>query len=131
MSFASDTKKEICHWEPPGTAAAKPRPMACGCLPGGFPAKCSFVTENGPVARRMAQRAAEVAGVVVEVQVSMHRQGEGSYTLTVPGEDQRRQLLEAFGHTGQELHLRINRANLENECCLGLLSGGRFFPAAP
>ena len=74
----------------------------------------------------MAQRAAEVAGVVVEVQVSMHRQGEGSYTLGVPGEDQRRQLLEAFGHTGQELHLRINRANLENECCLGAFVRGAF-----
>lgn len=127
MSFASDTKKEICHWEPTRDCCRKAEAYGLWLFARGFSLqKCSFVTENGPVARRMAQRAAEVAGVVVEVQVSMHRQGEGSYTLGVPGEDQRRQLLEAFGHTGQELHLRINRANLENECCLGAFVRGAF-----
>ena len=56
----------------------------------------------------------------------MHRKESGVYTLTIPGDDQRQRLLEAFGHTGHEVNLRLNRANLENDCCMRAFIRGAF-----
>ncbi len=126
MSFASETKKEICRGEISRPCCRKALAYGLWLFTRGFSLQnTGVVTEHGPVARLMADAAAEAAGVMVETSVSMHRKA-GVYTLTIPGDDQRRRLLDAFGHTGREVNLRLNRANLENECCMRAFVQGAF-----
>ena len=127
MSFASDTKKEICREIPENACCQKAQAYGLWLFTRGFSLQeNAVVTENGSVARLMAESAAEEAGVMVEMSVSMHRKESGVYTLTIPGDDQRQRLLEAFGHTGHEVNLRLNRANLENDCCMRAFIRGEF-----
>ena len=127
MSFASDTKKEICREIPENACCQKAQAYGLWLFTRGFSLQeNAVVTENGSVARLMAESAAEEAGVMVEMSVSMHRKESGVYTLTIPGDDQRQRLLEAFGHTGHEVNLRLNRANLENDCCMRAFIRGAF-----
>ncbi len=127
MSFASDTKKEICREIPENACCQKAQAYGLWLFTRGFSLQeNAVVTENGSVARLMAESAAEEAGGMVEMSVSMHRKESGVYTLTIPGDDQRQRLLEAFGHTGHEVNLRLNRANLENDCCMRAFIRGAF-----
>ena len=130
MSFASDTKTEICKTVTTASCCKKAEAYGLLLFTRGFSLKeCAIVTENGAVARRIAEAAAEVAGVMVEMSVSMRRIRDregGTYTLLIPGDDQRQRLLETFGHTGLEVNLRLNRANLENECCMCAFIRGAF-----
>lgn len=127
MSFASETKKEICRETVSSPCCQKAMAYGLWLFTRGFSLQeNAVVTENGSVARLMAESAAEVAGVMAEMRVSMRRKESGVYTLTVPGDDQRLRLLEAFGHTGREVNLRLNRANLENDCCMRAFIRGAF-----
>lgn len=127
MSFASETKKEICREELKNSCCRKAQAYGLWLFTRGFSLQDNAVmTENGSVARLMAESAAECAGVMAEMSVSMHRKESGVYTLSLPGEDNRKRLLEAFGHTGREVNLRLNRANLENECCMRAFIRGAF-----
>lgn len=127
MSFASETKKEICRTEVSRPCCRRAQAYGLWLFTRGFSLQnTAVVTEHGSVARLMAESAAEVAGVMVEMSVSMHRKESGVYTLTVPGDDQRCRLLDAFGHTGREVNLRLNRANLENDCCMCAFVRGAF-----
>lgn len=127
MSFASETKKEICRTEAASPCCRRAQAYGLWLFTRGFSLQnTAVVTEHAVVARLMAELAAEVAGVMVETSVSMHRKESGVYTLAIPGDDQRRRLLEAFGHTGREVNLRLNRANLENDCCMCAFVRGAF-----
>lgn len=127
MSFASETKKEICRTEVSRPCCRRAQAYGLWLFTRGFSLQnTTVVTEHSAVARLMAESAAEVAGVMVETSVSMHRKESGVYTLTVPGDDQRCRLLDAFGHTGREVNLRLNRANLENDCCMCAFVRGAF-----
>ncbi len=127
MSFASETKKEICRTEISRPCCIRAQAYGLWLFTRGFSLQnTTVVTEHGSVARLMAESAAEVAGVMVEMSVSMHRKESGVYTLTIPGDDQRCRLLDAFGHTGREVNLRLNRANLENDCCMCAFVRGAF-----
>lgn len=127
MSFASETKKEICRETVSSLCCQKAMAYGLWLFTRGFSLQDNAImTENGLVARLMAESAAKAAGVMIEMRVSMSRKESGVYTLTVPGDDQKLRLLEAFGHTGREVNLRLNRANLENDCCMRAFIRGAF-----
>ena len=86
----------------------------------------AFVTETGPVARRMLELAAAGAGVSGELTFGVSRRKKPAYRVSLPEESSRLAMLEDFGHTGQETSLRVNRANLENECCTAAFLRGAF-----
>lgn len=50
----------------------------------------------------------------------------GKYSIVVEDKSDRIKILEYFGHTGKELSLRINRANLYDECCINSFVRGVF-----
>ena len=78
MSFASDTKKEICREIPENACCQKAQAYGLWLFTRGFSLQeNAVVTENGSVARLMAESAAEEAGVMVEMSVSMHRKESG------------------------------------------------------
>lgn len=84
------------------------------------------MTESGPAARRMLELAAAGAGVSGELDYGISRRKNTAYKVFLPDEDARARLLEAFGHSGRELSLRINRAMLENDCCMAAFLRGAF-----
>lgn len=127
MSFSSDTKAELAALD---VDSACCRFAECYGLV--LMSRCfslqekSYVTESFPAARKLAQSLAEEAGVMAEIVTSLRRSQAKLYTVTIPGENQRRQMLSKFGHTGKETHLGINRANLENACCVAAFLRGAF-----
>lgn len=127
MSFSGDIKAELCKIEHKRDCCRKAECyglwLFSRCF---FLRETSFVTENGPVARRMLELAAEAAGVGGELSYGVSRRKRPAYRVCLPEEEERRKLLECFGHTGKETNLRINRAILENDCCLSAFLRGAF-----
>ncbi|MDF2631605.1 MAG: whiA [Caproiciproducens sp.] len=129
MSFASETKTELCKTTPQNSCCQKAE--CYGLLLFG---RCfsnhiiTITTENSAAAHRAAQLTAETAGAIVDISTSLLRRKErkSAFTVTVNGEDQRERVLSFFGHTGGEISLRINRANIENDCCAGAFLRGVF-----
>lgn len=133
MSFAGQVKQELCKADGLPPCCEKAECYGFLLLGRSFsPAEISMKTEHPSVARRAAERIAQIAGVVTEVSTRItHRRGEGcTSVLTVPGEPSRRQLLACFGHTGQERNLRLNYANLEHPCCAASFLRGAFLSCA-
>lgn len=124
MTFAASVKDELC-----GVPVERECCAAAECY--GLllfskqvsAAGIVFQTEYKNAARRYRELLRSVCGVSA-ILVSPDRRG-GSHMLTLPAASSVR-VLERFGHTGKELSLRLNRANLEQECCYGAFLRGAF-----
>ena len=126
MSFASETKKELCRVQE-GACCRKAECYGLFLFGRSFSAQSVCLnTESGEAARRAAWLAAGTAGVTADVVVSLARRGRSAYAVSIPGENQREELLGFLGHTGREISLRINLANLENDCCRSAFLRGAF-----
>ncbi|WP_085833951.1 DNA-binding protein WhiA [Clostridium merdae] len=126
MSFSYDAKSEMCKLESEQSCCEKAECYGLLLCAKSFSLQAvTLVTEHSLVARRAAQLAAQTTGAIVDVRtaVSFHR---SSYTLLVQEESHRSQVLSAFGHSGQEISLRVNLANLENDCCKAAFLRGVF-----
>jgi len=53
-----------------------------------------------------------------------------NYTVSVVNEPARRAVLEYFGHSETDISLRLNRANLVNDCCFRSFLRGAFLSSA-
>lgn len=128
MSFALEIKNEIGAKIPQNSCCLKAECYGLFLFARQFSAaSVSMVTESGAAARTAAQLAAQSAGVIADVSSGISRRRESQvFTLTINGDDERQRLLHFFGHTGKEVSLRINRANLENECCAASFLRGAF-----
>ncbi|HEX3018230.1 MAG TPA: DNA-binding protein WhiA [Caproicibacter sp.] len=128
MSFASDTKNELCKIVPQQCC----RKAECyGLLLFGrsfSQASVSLTTENLGTARRTAQFTAEITGAIMDVStMELHKKGRTTaYTVSAAGAEQARRVLKSLGHSGQEISLRVNLANLENDCCKSAFLRGAF-----
>ena len=130
MSFAAETKTELAALQPENECCALAECYGLALFTRCFSLQeKSYVTESFPAAEKLAQLLAEVAGVMAEITTSIRRANVHLYTVTVPGENQRERMLSAFGHTGKETYLGINRANLENSCCPAAFLRGAFLSA--
>ncbi len=124
MTFAASVKEELC-----GVSLEKECCAVAECY--GMmlfskqvsPSGIVFQTEYKNVARRYRELLRAVCGVSALL-ISPDRRG-GSHLVSVPAASAVR-VLDRFGHTGQELSLRLNRANLEQECCYGSFLRGAF-----
>lgn len=127
MSFASDCKRELCIIENKRVCCLKAE--CYGLL---LFSKCfslretRMICENGAVARRIAEAAAVSAGVYAEVRSEFHRKKVNAFTLTIPDEGARQQMVESFGHSGTEISLHILRGNFKKECCMAAFLRGVF-----
>ncbi len=127
MSFSSSIKSELCKLENKKTWC-----LRAECYGMWLFSKCfslretAYVTENGGVARRMLELAAAAAGAGGELSYGVSRRKKPAYRVALQDEDSRLRLLSAFGHTGGETSLRINRAVLEDDCCQAAFLRGAF-----
>ncbi|MCL2507966.1 MAG: DNA-binding protein WhiA [Oscillospiraceae bacterium] len=128
MSFSSDVKKELSSLS---LAASESLIEPCcrhaeayGLLIFGraFSASAiSISTENADVAGLYAQRMAEICGVVPQEYAR-----SAQTLLTFKRAADRRKVLDIFGHSPDAPTLRINRANLADECCFSAFLRGAF-----
>lgn len=127
MSFSSEIKSELCKLENKKFCC-----LRAECYGMWLFSKCfslreaAYVTENSGVARRMLELAAAAAGAGGELSYGVSRRKKPAYRVALQDEDSRLRLLSAFGHTGGETSLRINRAVLEDDCCQAAFLRGAF-----
>ncbi len=126
MSFASETKRELCRISP------KPCCKKAECY-GLFLFGRSFTassvqlkTENRAVAERAARFALEISGASMKISGSHGKNGAAALTVSAESRSDSEKILGALGHTGTEISLRINLGNLENECCPAAFLRGAF-----
>lgn len=115
MSFSSEIKDELCKLENKGESCKRAECYGLWLFSKCFTLQDSAaVTEHGPTAKRMLQLAAECAGVSAQLSYGLSRRKTTAYRVSLPEPQERERLLSAFGHTGREASLRINRAVLED-----------------
>lgn len=128
MSFSSDVKTELCK------AAPEPCCLKAECygmllFGKSFSSNAVLLkTENNAAAHHAAQLTAEVTGAIVDLSSAIYhrKESKSAFTVSVNEKDQIASILSCFGHTGNEISLRINRANLENDCCTAAFLRGAF-----
>ena len=114
MSFTAQIKGELCRQELHRSCCLRGECYGLWLFSRCFSIKeNTFTTENAPAARRMLELAAAGAGVSGQLSYGVSRRKRPAYRVSLPEEQERLRLLEAFGHTGREPNLRINRAALQ------------------
>lgn len=122
MSFSSDVKQELAQVPVLSDCCAQAR--AYGMLLFGrmfSVSEISFATENENIARFYCDVIKELFGITPSLS-----SGVSKYTVSVPDEADRKRILEFFGHSESDISLRINRANLPEDCCFGSFLRGVF-----
>lgn len=127
MSFASDCKAELCKIENRRSCCLKAECYGLLLFSKCFsPRETHMICENAAVAHRLAEAAAVSAGVYAEVRPPQRRKSAGAFSIAIPGEAARRQMIESFGHTGGEASLRIRAENLADDGCTAAFLRGVF-----
>lgn len=129
MSFSSDVKSELSRDVPQNPCCQKAECYGLLLFGKSFSLQeISVKAAHRAAAHRAAQLIAEITGAIVDISsyTLRRREHQDSFLVTVPGDDQRQSALEKFGHTGSEISLHINRANLENDCCVSAFLRGVF-----
>lgn len=125
MTFSAQVKEELCSVEEQKRSLVLAEAYGLLLFAHRFGAQeISLQTENERVARRYQNLLKQSAGVAVCL--TLPKKKGGMITAAVPDQTGRDKLLELFGHTGTELALRANRANLEEDGCVGAFLRGAF-----
>lgn len=118
MSFASNTKKELCKVE--CSQIEEQKAEAYGFLL--FIKKFSnekivFSTENPYVANRFIELLSNVWQVITEKKTALtgKRNSAHLYTVSVPYKEDCSKIFKDLGHSSKDLSLRINRANIDED----------------
>ena len=123
MSFSTDVKNELIAL--PMVADCCRHAEAYGMLLFGrsfSAASISLAAENTTVSDHYAQCIAGITGAVPQ---QSNPSGKMAI-VSVRTAAERRAVLSAFGHSAGEVSLRINRANLANDCCFHAFLRGVF-----
>lgn len=130
LSFSSDVKAELSKYENKTLCCLKAECYGLWLFTKCFSFRPGhYISENGFVVRRMAELAAVAAGVTAEVEFTISRRKKNAFRISLPELYAREQLLFAFGHTGKEPSLKINRAVFEDSCCYAAFLRGVFLAA--
>lgn len=125
MSFCADIKKEI---------SASPLPHACcrrafaygllQCAHAFSLEEMSILTEHRSVAAAYAAVITALFEDVSFFEQTLPRKSGSYYSVSVADEEDRRTILESFGHSGDEFSMRLNRANIDcNSCATAYMRG--------
>ena len=126
MSFSSEAKKEI--------AAETPDKLCCrtaqayGMLQCGHAFSASEVslqTESEEIADAYDRLVSRICSIPRPTRDTLRRRTT-LHQSVVPDPDHRRAVLEHFGHSGSEVALRLNRANLDCDTCARAYLRGAF-----
>lgn len=116
MTFAASVKNELSVVNAPQACCLHAEAYGLLLFAKAFtPESITFQTEHEWVARRCQNLIQKACGVPTHMTAPARR--GGLHTVFVPAEHDRMRTLDKFGHTGSELVLRLNRSNIELECC--------------
>ncbi len=127
MSFCGDIKKEISVAPLPHTCCR--HAFSYGLMQGAHAFRTddlSIQTEHRAVAAAYAAVITALFEDVSFCEQTTPRKNGLYHTVCVADEADRKQILAAFGHTGQEPSLRLNRANLDCDSCAAAYLRGAF-----
>ena len=130
MSFAADVKSELIEKSVLSRTMGGMRPCCIHAQMYGLflfardftSSEICIKTEHSGVADLFCEYVEEITGK----KPSITHSNSGKTRITIKGEAERRAILERFGHTGKEINRRMNRANIEYDCCISALLRGAF-----
>lgn len=123
MSFSSDVKNELVALEMVSDCCRHAESYGMLLFGRNFStSSLSFAAENRVVAEKYAAIVAELSGVTPDYTAEEGKMAIVSVRMSA----ERRKVLAAFGHSSGELSLRINRANLAEDCCFAAFLRGVF-----
>ena len=126
MSFSSEAKKEI--------AAEMPDKLCCRtaqaygmlqCAHAFSAAEISLQTESAEIADAYDRLVSRICSVPRPERDTLHRRADLHHSV-IPDPAHRLAVLEHFGHSGYEVSLRLNRANLDCDACARAYLRGAF-----
>ncbi len=123
MSFSQEVKSELALMTDLSDCCMKAE--AYGMLLFGkyySQTRIGFLTENKNVANAYSFFCKNCP----EVRVRTMKTKAGNYSLSVPLEKDIEKVFRYFGHSKQNITLRINRANFEDDCCYTAFLRGAF-----
>ena len=129
MSFSGEAKSEICKIIPQNFCCKKAECYGMLLFTRNFLHEgLLLTTENSLVAHLSAELTAQVTGAMVDVTtVLSHRGGQNrAFSVRVSQREDSQKILKTFGHEHQEISLRMNFSNLEDEPCYAAFLRGVF-----
>lgn len=123
ISFSSDVKNELTGDRIVSQCCLKAQAYGLVLFGRSFSHRqISFFTENPAVADYYKDNVFKTAGIVVNIESGTAKNTKAKIKTLA----ERTQLLEYFGHSKNELVLRVNRANINEECCFSAFIRGAF-----
>ncbi len=126
MSFATDLKDELCRDIPEDENALHALIYGFLLFSHKFTAdEISFSVVHEPTARLFAEAVAIHCGISVKITFRERARG-ALYKVNIEKASERKKIMDIFYHSPKELHLRINRSNIENEDCVPYFLRGAY-----
>lgn len=128
MSFASETKDELCSLKITDIHSLKAEYYGLLLFCRSFSYReIALHTENQSLVKHFTDIVTEFHPVIIDIFTSKSKRGNGNmYTLTIPDGNDRRFILDNLGYSENNVSLRINRANFEDEYCVSAFLRGAF-----
>lgn len=127
MTFAYKVKSELCAVEMNEKCCKKAE--AYGFLLFGRHFSkygITVLTEHPDVANTMSKLLSDMFGIKLRQKTSKRSDGRIADCISVENEKDIDRLFDEFGHSEKNVTLRINRSNIENECCNSAFLRGVF-----
>lgn len=122
MSFSSDVKSEISKTENLSSCCLHAQVYGLVLFAHFSKYNFSITTENTDVFNLYLSYLRDYCGV----EPTINNSGTKKLTAYLRSDDEKEKVFEKFGHTLKETTLRINRANIAEECCAGAFLRGVF-----
>lgn len=123
MSFSKEVKKELALIQPENQCCLCAQTYGLLLFGRSFSSNAiKVLTESKYSAEAYMHYSMEFTGIEPTLIVTK----SGKYSVRFDLSEDRELVLNSFGHSEKDYILRINRANLENECCYGAFIRGAF-----
>ncbi len=126
MSFSREVKEELSAIENTSECCLKAQCYGMLLYGKAFSRnRISFQTENENIAKTYCAVCEEYCSVIPKTVLT----DAGNYSISISKSDDIKSIYQVFGHTQSNVVLRLNRANLEYDCCYGAFLRGVFLSA--
>jgi len=122
LSFSSDIKSELTKIEDLSPCCLHAQVYGLVLFAHFSKYNFSITTENEDVFNMYVSALRDYCGV----EPVISKTGTKKHTAYIKSDAEKEKVFEKFGHTLKETSLRINRANIQNECCLSSFLRGVF-----
>jgi DNA-binding protein WhiA len=127
MSFAYDLKTELCKLPFEQDCCKKAQLYGMLLFGRHFASNhISIQTEHSRVSGITAELLEQIYNIKQQVKISLHSNEHTSYTLNIIDKILTEKIFNDFGYDLKTVTLRINRSNIESDCCVSAFLRGIF-----